>query len=365
MSCNNNNIKPLRELYLYLTEECNLNCRHCWILPKYTGKSECVEHFLPLDLAKKTIDQAIDLGLVSVKLTGGEPLLHPQIKEIINYINKKGIALAIETNGVLLSEDIMVLIRENKRSFVSISLDSHIKEKHEKIRGVKDCFESTLNGIKLLCDNSINNQVIMSVLNENKDDIESLVLLADKYGVDSVKFNIIQPTEKGKDLHEQNVIPSVSDYIQIGRYVATELQKRTKAKLFFDLPPAFMSLSSMFAKDGNLCICNIDKILGVIWDGSVSFCGIGQNQQELVLGNIKKDTLSTIWENEILKPVKCSVVDNLKGICKKCLMKVQCKGKCLAQNYYRTKDLFSGFWFCEEAFKFGIFPESRITLTKE
>lgn len=362
MSCDKNREKPLKELYLYLTEECNLNCRHCWILPKYTGKSECVEHYIDTKILIKTIDDAIAIGLQGVKLTGGEPLLHPQVKEIISFINKRNLYLVIETNGVLLTPEIADLIKCNKASMVSISIDSHIRESHEKIRGVKGCFDASVAAITLLSERGVNNQIIMSLLNENRGHIESLVALAERLGVQSVKFNIIQPTEKGEKLHEDNCIPSVEEYIRLGQYVVADLQKRVKPKLVFDLPPAFLPLHSLYGEKGMLCSCSIDAILGIVWNGNVSYCGIGQNEKELILGNVFDTPIVEIWEHEQLEPVKCSVVENLTGICADCLMKVQCKGKCLAQNYYRTKDLFSGFWFCEEADKLGIFPKSRTAL---
>lgn len=361
MSCDKKSTKPLKELYLYLTEECNLNCRHCWILPKYTGKTECVEHYIDIETLFKTIDDAAQIGLEGVKLTGGEPLLHPQIKEILSFVNSRDLYLVIETNGVLLTPEIADIIQMNKSPMVSISIDSHIAESHEKIRGVKGCFDASINGLKLLGERSINNQIIMSLLNENKDHLESVVQLAEDSGVHSVKFNIIQPTEKGEKLHEESLIPSVEEYITLGRYVVTDLQQRVKARLIFDLPPAFLPLHSLYGQQGTLCSCSIDAILGIVWNGNVSYCGIGQNEDELILGNIHDSSISTIWEMEQLEPVKCSVVENLKGICKDCLMKVQCKGKCLAQNYYRTNDLFSGFWFCEDAFRKGVFPLSRLS----
>lgn len=361
MSCSIEQNQPLREIYFYLTEECNLCCKHCWILPKFMGKGQDVQHYLPLDTFYSIIDQGKKLGLQNAKLTGGEPLLHPKIKEIISYLNENDIYLVMETNGVLLTPEIADLIKANKRAFVSVSLDSHVKEKHEKVRGVKGCFEDTIRGITLLSERKVENQIIMSLLNENVDDIDPLVSLAEELGVKSVKFNLIQPTEKGERLHEHNLIPTVAEYIEIGRYVREELQPKTGVTLFYDIPPAFLPLSKVYGQKSYLCTCGIDKILGIVWTGDVSICGIGQNQKDLVLGNVHTDSIETIWNNEKLEPVKCNVVDNLEGVCKNCLMKVQCKGKCLAQNYYRTENLFSGFWFCEEAYETGVFPESRLT----
>ena len=66
----------LRTIYFYLTDGCNLRCRHCWIDPMYRNKEDG-HSFLPFDLFVSIIKEAKELGLKGVKLTGGEPLLHP------------------------------------------------------------------------------------------------------------------------------------------------------------------------------------------------------------------------------------------------------------------------------------------------
>ena len=85
---------PLTNIYFYLTEGCNFSCRHCWIASGY-GSQDTPPSVLNFDLFKKILQQAKPLGLSNVKLTGGEPLLHPAINEILEFIkrilkNKKG-----------------------------------------------------------------------------------------------------------------------------------------------------------------------------------------------------------------------------------------------------------------------------------
>ena len=68
---------PLNQIYFYLTKGCNLRCRHCWIAPKYQGDGQS-HPALDVDLFKSIVAQAKPLGLGGVKLTGGEPLIHPR-----------------------------------------------------------------------------------------------------------------------------------------------------------------------------------------------------------------------------------------------------------------------------------------------
>jgi len=114
---------PLNQIYFYLTEGCNLCCRHCWIAPKFQN-GERVYQNLSVDLFKSVIQQAKELGLAGIKLTGGEPLLHPEIKQILEFICQEGIKLTLETNGILLTLELARLIARCKNPFVSVSIDS-------------------------------------------------------------------------------------------------------------------------------------------------------------------------------------------------------------------------------------------------
>jgi len=73
----------LTDLYLYLTDHCNLCCTHCWISPRF---SQNLQNSISLCALKKTIIEAKSLGLKSVKLTGGEPLLYQDIKGRVEFL---------------------------------------------------------------------------------------------------------------------------------------------------------------------------------------------------------------------------------------------------------------------------------------
>ena len=61
-----------------------------------------------------------------------------------------------------------------------------------------------------------------------------------------------------------------------------------------------------------------------------------------------------------LNELREGLPERFGGICGDCLMKGTCLGCCIAQNYYRSKDLWIPYWYCEEAKNAGLFPESRM-----
>jgi len=351
----------LSQIYFYLTEGCNLCCRHCWIAPKFQSEDH-VYPALSVDLFTSIIEQAKPLGLSGVKLTGGEPLLHPDIGKIIAYIKSEDLMLTIETNGVLCTPEIARQIAECRHASVAVSLDSPDPDTHEWVRGVKGCFEAALGGIRNLVNEEIKLQIIMSIMQRNKNQMETLVRFAESLGAESVKFNLTMPIARGQKLHESGDTLTIEELVNLGTWVENDLSKTTDLRLFYDHPTAFRPMNKMFGDKGDGCSsCGILGILGVLSDGSYALCGIGENVPELVFGHAEKDRLEDVWtDTDILNELREGLTDRMEGICGDCLMKGLCLGSCIALNYYRSKHLWAPFWYCEEAQKAGLFPETRM-----
>ena len=131
-------------------------------------------------------------------------------------------------------------------------------------------------------------------------------------------------------------------------------------EIYLDIPPAFRALTSILSGDG-CATCGIKTILGLLSDGTYALCGIGNAMPELVFGGAGQGALETIWkEHPLLQQVREGLPGELKGVCGRCLMASACLGSCVAQNYYRTRDVLGAFWFCELAEREGLFPETRL-----
>ncbi|MBI5568492.1 MAG: SynChlorMet cassette radical SAM/SPASM protein ScmF [Desulfomonile tiedjei] len=356
---------PLHQLYFYLTSGCNLRCRHCWIAPTFEETEHSTRSLDP-DLFRSVIAQAKPLGLSAVKLTGGEPLLHPDIEGILDHIRQEELSLTVETNGTRCTPEVAAKLHACNTPFVSVSLDGSDAETHEWIRGVPGCFDSALEGVKNLVAAGFHPQIIMTVMRRNHHQMESLVRLAESVGAGSVKFNLVQPTSRGERMHERGETLDVSQLVALGRWVERELAPQARVKIFYSHPPAFRPLGRMYGDNGDGAgICGIFGILGVLGDGSYALCGIGESVRELIFGHAESDRLEEVWNHHpILTEIREGLPAKLEGICSRCLMRSQCLGNCIAQNYYRSKHLWAPFWYCEEAEKSGLFPETRAALEK-
>ena len=351
----------LNQIYFYLTEGCNLRCRHCWIVPKYQSGDKSYPA-LKLELFRSIIQQAKPLGLSGVKLTGGEPLLHPNIHEILDVIRSEELNLTMETNGVLCTLELAEKMQATSENpFVSVSIDGADAETHEWVRGVEGCFEGALDGIRNLVKAGFRPQVIMSLMKRNKDQIEAVVKMAESLGAGSVKFNLVQPTARGEIMHDAGETLTIQELVELGEWIENTLSKSTKLRLVYSHPAAFKPLSRMFGEGGDGCgVCGIFGILGVLGNGSYALCGIGETVPEMVFGHAEKDRLEDVWKNTpILNEIREGLPGKLEGICADCMVRGVCLGNCIAQNYYTNKDLWASYWYCEEAKKVNLFPDTR------
>ena len=270
--------------------------------------------------------------------------------------------LAIETNGILLTPEIVGKIAACKNPSVSVSLDSAEPTIHEWMRGVRGSFEAALSGTRVLADAGFRPQIIMSVARRNRDQIEPVARLAEKIGASSLKLNIVQPTARGEKMYRDGETLTIEELVELGRWVEDDLSARTNIRIIHSHPMAFRPLGRLFGQNAVGCgLCGIKSIIGVLADGAYALCGIGETVPELVFGHAASDRLEDVWNgNEVLCSIREDLPDKLKGICADCVLRGVCLGCCVAQNYCISKDLMAANWYCEAAHRRGLFPETRM-----
>jgi SynChlorMet cassette radical SAM/SPASM protein ScmF len=352
-------VPPLNTYYVYLTGGCNLACRHCWISPSYQANGGTGGH-LDYELFAHAIEEGLPLGLRSVKLTGGEPLLHPDFIRFIDLLREKKITVTIETNGTLMTSSIARHLKDKSTLYhISISLDGASAEIHDPFRGVKGSFEKAVQGVRYLVEVGYKPQIIMSLHAGNVDQVEPLIHLAEELGAGSVKFNLIQPSGRGEVMTERGQTLDVARLVELGKKIEGQLQKETSLTLFYSWPMAFHGLHRFLVD--NLGNCGIFNVLGILSTGEWAMCGIGVQIPELCYGIVKQDALATIWNSHpMLVKLRQDLPAKLEGICGECLFRDRCLGTCVANNYLLTNSLSGSNWFCQTAVDLRVFPATRL-----
>jgi 7,8-dihydro-6-hydroxymethylpterin dimethyltransferase len=124
-------LQSLRELWLHVTDRCNLKCTHCLFTSGAHRREE-----MPIDRMRRYVGQASALGCRVFALTGGEPFVHPDFEEIVDeLLELPDAAVAVLTNGTLLQRYESALRRWRHRRFhLQISVDG-LAASHNAIRG--------------------------------------------------------------------------------------------------------------------------------------------------------------------------------------------------------------------------------------
>ncbi|MBD3239373.1 MAG: radical SAM protein [Chitinivibrionales bacterium] len=345
----------LAHIYFYLSGACNLRCRHCWIDPRAETQPGM---FVPWAEWQRVFVEAKELGLRAVKLTGGEPLLHPEALEIMRELKRMGLSITMETNGTLIDAEVARTIKETC-SFVSVSVDGPTAESHEDLRGVKGAFDQTCRGMELLKHEGMRFQVITCLHRRSRPLLADMVTFAREAGAESVKINPITATARGERMREQGELLTVAEVLQTYRELEEWDGRQDGFRVLFDIPPAFKSIEKL--RLGNRGTCGILGILGILHNGVASLCGIGETVDDLAFGNVLESGVADIWRaHETLCAVREHMPHRLGGLCERCMMRTHCLGKCIAHTYVDTGDLFSGYPFCQQAYEEGLFPASRL-----
>lgn len=352
-------VPSLTSLYIYAAGSCNLACKHCWIEPTFQKNNSELGLFVDLDDVKKVVQEAKPLGLHNVKLTGGEPLLHPRFRELVDIIVNEGASITIETNGILVDRNMAEFLRSSgKVTFISISVDGDNARTHDDLRGVKGSFKKAVSGIKYLADAGFKPQLICSLHRDNFEQAEAVVKFAESLGCSSVKFNHIQKIGRGEKFANDKGL-EIDEILEQAKYLEKNVEPDAGLRIYYSIPMAFFSIKRLQGK--NLGRCTVKNILGMLSGGELSLCGIGTSVPDLVFGHIKKDHLRDVWEKSPgLLNLRKMIPAEFKGICGNCIHKNVCMGSCIANNYFRTNELNAPYDFCYSAKELNLFPESRM-----
>lgn len=357
-------VPPLHSLYLYLTASCNLRCRHCWIAPQFASRAVALKAINPKAL-QNAVTEAKTLGLAHAKLTGGEPMLHPQFKEILDMLTVEGLSMSLETNGTMITEEIAHYLREKTNvDFVSISIDSSVPDEHDAFRGVRGAFDAALSGLDNLVGAGYSTcQVIMSVHRRNRDRMEDVARLATNHKAASVKFNPVGSIGRGIAMRERGETLEFKEYIDLAHWVNKELRQKVPIQIFMFLPQALTPLDEFWRMNGKSFNCSISTTLGMLGTGEIALCGIGQVVPELVYGRLGENSIRDIW---LTHPAILKLRRDLKdvcgypGICGSCIHAKSCRTGCVANNYAYSGKLVFPQWLCNEADRERAFPKTRL-----
>ncbi len=287
-----------------ITRTCNLRCIHCYAdshAEKYPGE-------LTWEQCCAVIDDLAEYGASALLLSGGEPLLHPRLPDILARATERGLKVTISTNGTRITPEYARLFKQLGVAYVGISLDG-IGEVHDAFRGVKGAFDHAIRGFRLCEEAGQKTGLRLTLTRNNVQSMEQILNFIEEQNIRRVCFYHLVPTGRGVDvagLHPHEARAALD--MLIARSEAWHASDQTRELLTVTQPADGIYLLLRQLREGRPLAANTLKLLQ--WNGggaNSSGRGIAnidtqgnihpdQFWQGVTLGNVKTERFSTVWE---------------------------------------------------------------------
>lgn len=305
---NSQKTRTLNSAYLHVTDRCNLNCIGCYSFSENRNNTEDLPYSAITDILKK-LKHA---GVESLIISGGEPLIREDIKDICQFAKQIGILeLKLISNGTMefkKYERIAPYIDE-----IAISVDGYDEYTHFiREKGIMPKVLETLKKCKKI----VRTHFIVTLHKKNLNKTNEYNILSQELGI-PFNYSVLTVEPNNKDF--KDFILKESDFEELTEGIENvEIQE--------DSFTMGCKLSCGAGKD----------MLSIASDGTVYPCHM-LHHKELRLGNLIYDDITEML-NSKNNPLRNLTVENIVG-CKECDYKYLCGGGCRARCYFENKSL--------------------------
>ena len=337
----------LRMIAWELTRSCNLSCIHC----RASAEFGPYENELSGEEVFRVMDEIALIGKPVIILTGGEPLLRPDIFELAQYGTDKGFRMVMASNGTLFTEETIEKMKSSGIQRVSISIDGPDAETHDAFRRVKGSFEGSLQGIELAKKGRLEFQINTTITRINLHLVPDILRLAVNLGAVALHIFLLVPTGRGKEMQDQEISPA--DYEKTLHWFYDQ-RDNVPLQLKATCAPHYYRILRQRAKAEGKKITPQTHGLDAMTRGclgGISFCfisHIGQVQPcgylEMNCGNVREKPFQEIWTaSEVFRNLRNT--DAYRGKCGRCEFRKVCGG-CRARAYETLGDYMAEEPYC-------------------
>ncbi len=309
-------IHNLRYLFWECTQRCNLNCLHCG--------SDCLHDSsfpdMPLEDFLKVLDDinSVRHEQIIVNLTGGEPLLRPDIEQCGYEIRKRGFRWSIVTNGFYYTTEKHVALMNAGMGAATLSIDG-LEDQHNWLRNNPLSFNKAVEAMRLMNrEKRLNFDVVTCVNQKNINHLESLFKFFKEEGLKAWRLFTIAPIGRAKDNPELQLTGE-----QINQLWNFIIQKKKESVMEINFScEAWAGPLDGKIRDG-FFFCRAGIHIGsVLIDGSIGACP--NIDRRFVQGNIYKDHFMEVWNQKFDQYRNRNWMK--QGICKDCDGFKDCQG---------------------------------------
>ncbi len=314
-------------VHLEVTEECNLQCTHCFAEagPSISGQ------LLGLHDLDRLMRDMARMGSFRLGLTGGEPLMRSDLTEIIDLAAGHGLSPCLTTNGLLLTSQIVSALAARPLAWLNVSLDGASPATHDAVRGA-GTFQAVMERLRLLRDR-IPFSLAFTVMRHNLHEIRQCALLARSVGAQAAVFRPLYPVGRAR-LHTE-LQPEFHEYLAALDSL-NEIDSATDASTCSVHPwgphtrqDRQSNVYSGFGCGAANLVCSVSA------RGDVSPCSfLGPEYQA---GNLRQHTIREIWhQSKVFRQFR-QLGTNQR--CEGCARYDLCGGGCRARALSAEADL--------------------------
>lgn len=327
-----------------LTYRCNLACEHCYLdagpvrkvhSEEFSDRSE-----LQTEECFRVIDQIQEIAPESVTiLTGGEPLLRKDILSIVRYASEKKLWVVIGTNGVRISKNLTMLLKEAGARGMALSLDALKPEVHDRFRAVKGAWDNTVSGARILAEFELPFIIQTTVGRHNLNDLEGIADFAHgELGARVWNLYFLVQTGRG-----QFVSDITSEEYETVLSALAKIQKKFFSKMMVNAKCAPHYVRKLFEDDKQSPFLKTFSSGAGGCPAGTHYMGIRPNGDmtpcpylPVFGGNLRQQSFREIWqESEVFKRIREKSL--LQDRCGTCEFGNHCGG-CRARAFGVTGD---------------------------
>lgn len=318
-----------------LTPRCNLSCRMCYIHMTEQEQRSAGQELTTaqwLDIGR----QAVEKGMLYLLLTGGEPLLRPDFREIYTEMLKMGVVMTVNTNAVLMNEEIVSCFQRYRPENVNVTLYGSSAETYGKLCGNPKGFERAVHGIKMLKEAEIRVNINTTFTRYNLQDMDALIDFAkeEKIPIRMAAY-IFPPVRNGHEAEQIYLSPEEQG--KAGAYFDRMTLEPEKLKKRQEYIRKNLEEGAFSDVDFEAPVCEASSCMAgrgafwISWDGCMFPCGMLPDTSV----NLKNVDFSTAWQ---------ATIEKAKGIflpaeCTNCIYKKACPScAAVSQSVNQTTD---------------------------
>ena len=315
-----------------LTSRCNLDCRMCYIHKRANDQTAIKSELSASDWINYA-KEAQKSGMLLLLLTGGEPLLRPDFREIYTACINLGILISINTNGTLIDESTVGFFKKNPPLRVNLTLYGASPETYQRLCGDPTAYNRAYKAVELLTNAGIRVKLNFSATPENSDDLPQIYKFAKEKNlllqVASYMFPPLRACEFG-DCAAHRLTPEQAGKIRWSydeyRFDDEKLRERAEKFLASKAVPDEDNECQELPTERIRCRAG-STTFWMTWKGDMRPCGMMTTPSISVIENGFQNAWSFIKEEreKIMLPAKCTA-------CKKGAVCELCPAACYAEN---------------------------------